>query len=535
MVKNVSIFCTLLVLPFLCQAQVNFSEHIAPIIYNNCTNCHRPGEVGPMSFTNYEEVASWANMIRYVTETEYMPPYPPDVDYASYVGERKLTDEQIELIAAWVDAGVPEGNPALEPELPNFPTGSQIGVPDLVLEMSESHAIEGNNKDDYRVFVLPSGLIEDQEIASMEFRPGNNRAVHHVLFAYDISGVAAAKDAQTPEYGYESFGDFGIDESERLSWGYVPGTIPLIYPEGIGQIIPAGADILIQVHYAPLSTNETDLSRVNIFFKDANDPIDRPVKTGGVLPLNLPGGWQSFRIPANEVTTFVGEGIFTRGSLLPNIDEDISLISVQPHAHYLGKSYEIYVVTPESDTINLLKIDDWDFNWQGSYTFDRMKKIPANSEWFTIATYDNRAENPNNPSNPPINVRWGESTVDEMFLVGFDFVPYEDGDEDIVIGDGPISSVEEIISPTNSELYTPSPNPSSGRFSVSFQLEKSETLSIELTQMDGRTVQQISTNKKWSPGLHTLEVEPESISPGIYLVRLKGAGYVLSKRFILVR
>ncbi|MEM1124480.1 MAG: cytochrome c, partial [Bacteroidota bacterium] len=156
-------------LPIL-NAQVTFSEHIAPIIYENCTSCHRPGEIAPFSLTNYEEVANWSNMIRYVTEIKYMPPWKPDRSYSRFVGESGLTDEEIELIAEWVESGSPQGNPSLEPPIPSFPSGSQLGTPDLVLKMDEVYFIEGNNTDDYRVFVLPTGLTEDKEIAAIEFR-----------------------------------------------------------------------------------------------------------------------------------------------------------------------------------------------------------------------------------------------------------------------------------------------------------------------------------------------------------------------------
>lgn len=181
------------------QAQVTYSEHIAPIIYNNCTSCHRQGEIGPMSFTNYNEVVAWAGMIQYTTEIRYMPPWQPDKTYSSFIGEKGLTDAEIQLIKDWVNAGVPQGDPALEPPLPVFPSGSQLGTPDLVLEMSESYFIEGNNTDDYRVFVLPTGLTQDKEIAAVEFRPGNSRAVHHALMAYEVNGAAAAQDAQTSD------------------------------------------------------------------------------------------------------------------------------------------------------------------------------------------------------------------------------------------------------------------------------------------------------------------------------------------------
>ena len=239
-----------------------------------------------MPFTSYEEVSAWGGMVEYVTGIEYMPPWPPEKDFSHLLNERTLTDDEIQLISDWAADGFPQGDPALEPDLPVFSSGSQVGTPDLVLEMAQSHTIEGNNQDDYQVFVIPTDFDVDKEIASIEFRPGNSRAVHHVLMAYDVTGMVRSLDAQTSEYGYYSFGDFGFDEAIWYSFVYVPGTQPLVLPEGIGESLPAGADLLIQVHYAPLSAEETDLSKVNVFFKDDSDPIERNVRTGIVLPGN---------------------------------------------------------------------------------------------------------------------------------------------------------------------------------------------------------------------------------------------------------
>lgn len=164
MKKRLSFLLLGLCLTLQSVGQVNFSEHIAPIIYENCTSCHRLGEIGPFSLTNYEQVLGWGATIRYVTEIQYMPPWKPDRAYSKFVGEKGLTAEEIQLISDWVDAGTPQGDPSLEPPLPNFPSGSQLGTPDLVLEMSEDYFIKGNNQDDYRVFVLPTGLTEDKEL-----------------------------------------------------------------------------------------------------------------------------------------------------------------------------------------------------------------------------------------------------------------------------------------------------------------------------------------------------------------------------------
>lgn len=534
--KRLIILCSMLVLGLTnsSTAQVNFSEHIAPIIYENCTSCHRQGEVGPMALTNYEEISSWAPMIEYVTAIKYMPPYPPDVSYSKFLYQRSLTDEQIQMISDWVDAGTPQGNPDLAPPSPTFPSGSQIGTPDLVLTMEEAHTVVGNNQDDYRVFVLPTGFTEDKEIAAIEFRPGNNRAVHHALIAYDATGKAADLDAATPEYGYYSFGDFGVDEVHNSSWGYVPGTAPLVYPKGIGEIIPAGADLLIQVHYAPLPTDELDQSSVNIFFKDTDDPITREVQLASVTPFNLTGGFAEFQIPANEEKTFVAESLYEETAFFPGINYDISLISIEPHSHYLGTSYEIFAVTPDNDTLNLISIPEWDFNWQGAYTFEKMIKIPANSRWYTIASYDNTSSNPANPSNPPINVTWGEGTEDEMLLVGVYYIPYQEGDESIDMNVlDRITSTQTVVSTTNNLFHPPIPNPAKHSFNVSFSLEQREELQLNLIDMLGRKMMTISNTQFWPAGNHTISVDIPAIEAGQYLIEMKGANYTLTQKLVI--
>ncbi len=505
------------------DAQVTYSEHIAPIIYNNCTSCHRDGEIAPFSLTNYNEVATWGSMIQYVTEIKYMPPWKPDKSYSHFVGESGLTDEEIQLIADWVAAGTPQGNPDLEPPLPVFPTGSQLGTPDLVLEMAEDYLIEGNNQDDYRVFVLPTGLTEDKEIAAIEFRPGNKRAVHHALLAYETNGVAAFMDAQTPEYGYESFGSFGVPVQGNFT-GYTPGIQAVFFPEGIGTTLPAGADILMQVHYAPLPTDETDKSYLNIFFKKANDPIQREIQRQPISPFNLDEGPFSFTIPPDEIKSF-------HGTL--DINEDISLISVYPHCHYLGKDWEIFAETPSSDTINIIRIEDWDFNWQGAYTFQRMKKIPEGSIVHISASYDNTANNPYNPNNPPQTVTWGEGTTDEMYLVGTTFVPYKEGDEDIIIGEETITGFEEVSSQTGSWLSFPFPNPANSNVVLNFYLHKGQNIRMELFDVKGEMVKTIIEKANFSSGNHKVEFNVSSLPAGIYTIRLSDAEMNLTRPLVV--
>ncbi len=504
---------------------VTFSEHIAPIIYDNCTSCHRPGEIGPMALTNYEEIRNWAPMIDYVTDIRYMPPWKPDPDFSNFLDERALSDEEIQLIQDWVAAGTPQGDPALEPPLPDFPEGSQLGEPDLVLSFEEAHLHPGDNLDEYRYFVLPTGLTEDVDLSALELRPGNTRIVHHALFWNDTTGQAAALDAETPEYGFEGFGGFGSGQNSSFTRsqqlpGYVPGAKPRHYVEGIGQRLYAGSDLVVQMHYAPTPVAEYDSSTVNLFFKD--EPVARYVRTHIMLPVfgTLTNG--PFFIPANQERTFHG---------IWEIEEDLSLIGVAPHMHLLGRDWTVFAISPEGDTTNLISIPDWDFNWQGTYYFDRFVIVPAGSEIHAYASYDNTADNPYNPNNPPQWVSWGEGTADEMYYLPIAYVPYQPGDENVVFPDDQTTDVEEALRLATAEnkLYPPYPNPAAGAVTIGYTLETPARVSLEILDATGRSVKTVFVDRQHLAGQHKIELDGGALPSGFYLLNLRGPGFSLTQ------
>lgn len=521
--KKIPLLLLFLSTAFFGSAQT-YSDDIAPIIYNNCTSCHRSGEIGPMSLTNYEEVSQWAQTIAYVTEAKYMPPWKPDKDYSTFIGEKGLTEDQIQLIQDWVAAGTPQGDPANEPPVPTFPDGSQLGTPDLVLTMEEAYTVAGNNQDDYRVFVLPTSEGVDREIAAIEFRPGNASIVHHALIAFDETGEAATLDAQTPEYGYFSYGDFGIGIPD-FNTGYTPGILTVPYPAGIGDVLPAGADVLIQVHYAPVASEASDLSSVNIFFKDDNDPIQRPIQSNLVLPNILPNGWNDFYFLPNQEKTIHGSF---------QVPADISLFQVYPHGHLLCKDWEIYAETTGGETIQLLKIEDWDFNWQGAYTFDRMKKIPAGSTVHIKASYDNTSNNPANPNNPPQIVSWGDGTNDEMYVIVLNWVPYQTGDEDIVIGSG-LTGTTETTAGTRATLYAPTPNPTSDQVRINYYLSGNANIDLGIFTLDGKKVKSINQTNRMASGIYNETTNVSDLATGTYLIVLEADGAKVTQKLVIVR
>jgi hypothetical protein len=408
--------------PFFLSGQgVTFHADVAPIVFNHCTSCHRPGEIGPMPFTNYAEVAAYGEFIEYVTSIGYMPPWSPDETYSHFVGENVLTPSQLATLSDWVEAGKPEGDPADNPGLPDFPDGSQIGTPDHVLGMAESYTHAGDMTEQYQVFVIPSGFAEATSIRALEVLPGNHNVAHHAIIGLDISGTASILDAADPAPGYESFGGFGFNAENSFFSAWVPGALPVQYPPGIGRVIPADADVLLQMHYGPSAIDESDQTEINVFL--SNEPIEREVFTAIMGPQHLDA---PFLIPPNQVSSFHGT--------MP-VSADVSLLSIAPHCHLIGSSWKVYATSPnDQDTIPLISIPSWDFNWQGYFTFPHLTKVPQGYTLHGEATYDNTAGNPFNPSDPPQWVYFGEETQDEMFFVFIDAVLYEDGDEQIALG-----------------------------------------------------------------------------------------------------
>lgn len=504
---------------------VTFTKDIAPIIYNNCTKCHRPGEIGPFPLTNYNETRIWAPMIQYVTSIRYMPPWKADPHYSSFIGERVLSQDEINKIAKWVQDGTPYGNADEEPPLPQFPTGSQIGVPDLVLSMAEAYPHVGGNKDEYRVFVLPTGLTEDKQIATVELRPGNAKTVHHALLSYDNTGTARALDDAEPGYGYDGFGGFGIDEAMgRMFPGYVPGQKPIPYPEGLGQLLPKNSDILVQMHYGPYPTPSEDSSTINIFFK--KESVERQVQNFIFLP--IPPYLQNdvFVMFPNTVKTF---------HVQYTTPIQVSLFAIWPHAHLLNKSYEVFAVHPNGDTTNLIRIPDWDFNWQGSYNFKKYIVLEPGTTVHAFATYDNTVANPNNPNNPPAIVSWGEKTTDEMLFLPISFVLYKPGDEDINLDDETTPVYDSDIRFVQHYLSPVQPNPSNTTAYLNYFLEVSDHVSIRILDMEGRVVKTILQDEFLPSGSHGVSADVTDFAPGTYFVQMTGTNFMQSQKMVVIR
>lgn len=421
-----------------------WNEDIACIVYTHCTPCHHDGGAGHFSLTTYTDAVFWRNEMRAATQVRYMPPWPPDPAYRRLAHERVLTQEQVDLIAAWVDGGYPEGEPenALPP--PTYNDGPELFDAEISAVMPD-FAVPPSSSDLYRCFVLNVDNPADRFITAMEVIPGNRAMVHHVLVFEDVSGQARILDDNDPAPGYTSFGGIGVPGA-RLIGVWVPGTRAFRTATAMGIELRANADVVIQVHYPPTSEVEVDSTR--ILLSMSSDPALRRLSIDPVLrhsPPTLQNG--PFVIPAGEVRTF--HSLYT-------VPADVVTTGIAPHAHLICTRMSSYAVTPQGDTIRLIDIPDWDFRWQGFYDFRNPVFIPQGSQLHGYATYDNTAANPNNPSDPPQTVTLGEATTDEMMLFYFAYTPGVPSDTLIVIDDGsgpdPYMDCDEAISLGTAEV-----------------------------------------------------------------------------------
>ncbi len=394
-----------------------YHRDVAPIIQKTCQECHRPGQVAPFSLLDYAQARKRAEDIAAVTEQGTMPPWHASTtEGGPFRGARVLAERERRILADWAEAGAPEGDPKDAPPPLAWNSEWPLGPPDLILKVGEPYALGASGPDEFRVFLLPSGLTEGRWIAAADFRPGNMKVVHHILAAYDTSGNARKLDAADKAPGYASSGGgYGrlpnglpLLPAGQL-WGWAPGRRPYWSPEGTARALPAGADVLLQVHYHKSGRAETDASAIGLYF--ARGPVDKQIRSTVVLPPRSGLlGRPRLRIAPGEAHHEV------RGET--TIGQDSHLLAVFPHMHLLGRDFLMTAVRPDGSRQTLIRIDDWDFNWQSPYEFLTPVALPRGTRIDMVAHFDNSPGNPRNPSQPPIEVRWGEETTDEM-CIGF--------------------------------------------------------------------------------------------------------------------
>jgi mono/diheme cytochrome c family protein len=377
---------------------VTFNNQVVRIFQRNCQICHRPGEVAPFSLTTYKDAHAKRDDIVEVVESRYMPPWKAVPGHGEFSDVRRLSDEDIRMIGRWVAAGAPEGEPRDLPSPRKFPTGWTLGTPSAVLAMEEPYVVPPRTKDIYRCFVVPIRIPgEWRMIRASEVLPGNRKVVHHVQTFLDVTGKSVELDAADPGPGYTCFGGPRFEASGGLG-GWAPGYPPIEIPSGVAWGIPPGARLVIQVHYHnPGDTPETDTTRVGVHF--TSGPFDRR------LALVRAFAW-NFGIRAGDERAVVKAST--------TLNEDLDALSVHAHMHLLGRAMTVTAHLPDGTTKPMLKIDDWDFEWQIRYSYKRSVPLPAGTRLEAECVYDNSAGNPKNPSKPPRPVFSGFETTDEM-------------------------------------------------------------------------------------------------------------------------
>lgn len=390
-------------------ATITFNEQIAPIVYSKCAGCHRAGESAPFPLTSYQDVAKRGALIATVTAKRVMPPWHAAPAAVSYRDERRLTDEQIALLQSWVKAGMPEGDPAKSPAPPVFPSGWQLGQPDLIVTFPHAYHIPASGPDIYRDFVIPVGLAEDKWIRAIEVRPSAPKAIHHMLYYADASGSLRQRDQSESLPG---FSGLALPRGTVSLGVWASGTQPHFLPEGVARPFAKGSDLILQEHFHPTGKDEMEKTVVGLYFaKEA--PQRRMLSIQ--LPIDF-GLFAGVKIPAGEKAYTVRDS-FT-------LPIDVDAFAVSAHAHYLGKSMKLTATLPGGETKVLLNIPNWDFAWQDGYLFSDMVALPKGTRLDGEVVWDNAASNPHNPTTPPVLVTWGEQSRDEMGSVTLDLLPH---------------------------------------------------------------------------------------------------------------
>jgi hypothetical protein len=445
-----------------------------------------------------------------------MPPHLPNPDYTHFAGENVLKSSEIQLIRDWVNNGSPEGNESPLPE-PVYTQTEILNNPDVTLKIPRFQ-IPNTGGDLYQAFVISNPSPTIKYISKIEVVPGNRNVVHHVLVFQDSSYTIVDNDSSYSGPGYLSFGGVG-SRSAKLISTWVPGSGITEFPAGMGIKLDAGSRIVVQIHYPNGSVGQIDSTKLNIQYSSFT------LRNVNITPIlnqnNLTNG--PLDIPANTTKTFYAN--YT-------VPSDVTVVSVGPHAHLLCKSFECYGIPPTGDTIKFIKIDDWDFHWQGGHRFEKPIKIPAGTILYSKAFYDNTTNNPLNPNNPPQRVTSGEATTDEMMLIYFGFLLYQNGDENIIVDTASHikhynNCVEELIdttgpNPTISEIKV-YPNPV--KDFVNIQMSVNNEFSVSIYDAIGKLVHTSSNIKK---------INFSNFSVGTYFLRIQSRGKFYTKKILKI-
>ena len=379
-------------------SSVTFNKEVLPVLQKNCQECHRPGEVAPMSLLSYSEARPWAKAMKQAVLTQKMPPWFADPKYGHFANDRRLTLEEINILTAWADSGAPEGDAKDKPAPKTFPVGWRI-KPDMVIEMPEDFQIPGTGTINYQYIRVKGDIKQDLWVKAAEMRPGNPKVVHHAKLWVIPPGSTWMKDAVLgkPYEGKETGKNDQMDGNDIIG-KFNPGLGAQEFDfDGAAKMIPKGSDFVFELHYTAAGQPTTDRSKVGLVLA-ANKPKTRYYLSPGTpaaFNMSIPPGESNVEVVAESVT-----GV------------DSKLAYIQPHMHLRGKDYELRLTYPTGETQVVFK-GKWDFDWQLGYDLKEPLVLPKGTRILTIVHYDNSPNNKFNPD-PAKEVHWGAQNWDEM-------------------------------------------------------------------------------------------------------------------------
>lgn len=395
------------------NGEVTFNKDVLPLLQKNCQNCHRPGEVAPMSFLTYEGTRPWAKAMKTAVLTRKMPPWFADPQYGHFANEKRLTDGEINTIVAWADHGAPEGDPQDRPAPVDFTPGWTI-KPDVIVGMPRSFPIPAKGVLELTHFIVPSGFTKDTWISSIEIRPSDPSVVHHVVLQFlphkdDVKyGEPIWTDKPRDEFGDQIN---KIKKADRKGFAGVGTNLEALYLPGGGgasdyrvfgaaKLVPAGTDIYIGMHYTPNGKATVDQTQIG-FTLAKEEPKRRYVSMMAMPPQDE----ESFRIPAGNPNWETGvELVFNQAA---------DLVWFSPHMHGRGKDMTFRLKYPSGESEVVLSVPHFQYMWQFGYEVATPIHVPKGTRMEVVSHFDNSANNPLNP-NPNKDVWWGEQTFEEM-------------------------------------------------------------------------------------------------------------------------
>ncbi|MGE0568407.1 MAG: T9SS type A sorting domain-containing protein [Bacteroidia bacterium] len=508
MVRNLSFTAILSFILNLGFSQTTTYKDVAGIFYARCTNCHH-ANANHYSFMNFTEVNTNKFLIQNALTSNKMPPWQVDTTYTRFRYERLISDSEKSQILNWIASGATKGDTTMAPPQPIYPPVYKLkGNADLTVQIP-TYTSSATTADHYICFSIPTNLPTDRIVRAYEIVPGNPQIVHHAVITVDT----------TNSYNSDLSGScFNIPGDFELGT-YAPGSSPLVLPSKAplkaGIRLKANSRIILQMHYPKGSAGEVDSTKIRLYFYPQGEPNIRELYI--TTPLQ---NWNMI-IPANTTQTFV--------AYYPNASSTttaaVSLFGVFPHAHLLGKTMKLYAANPGIDTIPMIRINHWDFEWQDYYLYKNLVKIPAGYRFNAWHTYDNTTNNPNNPNNPPIPVFAGTGTNDEMLFDGIMFLPYQTGDElidlDAIVKADTLLANQDVGLNELKELKLKTlafPNPFNGKVEIKYSLNKSSDVKIRFSDILGRTLCQYNEGNK-EADIHTFvwdESKHKNLPSGVY-------------------